>query len=387
MNAHALRIGVVAPPWLPVPPPGYGGTELMVDALCNGLKRLGHEVVLFTLGASTAPVERHWLFDRMDPDRMGAAVEELRHALAAYDDLLDVDIIHDHTLVGMFVGPTRSPVPIVTTMHGPFDEAMSDLYGRTSHRVPIVAISHDQARRAPPHIEVATVIHHGLELSQYPFSDAPDEHVLFLGRMSPNKGVESAIDIARGAGRRLLIAARIREPGERRYFHDVIEPLLGADVSYVGEATFDEKVRLLSSAAALVNPIRWPEPFGLVMAEALACGTPVVGGSIGAAPEIVDDGTTGFLSNDVPTLVDGLSKIDRISRATCRQAVVDRFSSDRMAADYVRFYRRVIGSGSFGVASAPDQRRGGTGIRSWSSATTTSSNSARASRPNSAASA
>lgn len=350
MNPHALSIGVVAPPWLPVPPPGYGGTELMVDALCNGLTRLGHEVTLFTLGASTAPVERHWLFDRMDPDRMGAAVEELRHALAAYDDLLDVDIIHDHTLAGMFVGPARSRVPIVTTMHGPFDEAMSDLYGRTSHRVPIVAISHDQARRAPSNIEIGAVIHHGLDLSRYPFSAQPDEHVLFLGRMSPDKGVESAIDIARRAGRRLLIAARLREPGECRYFHDVIEPLLGEDVTYVGEADFDQKVRLLSTATALVNPIRWPEPFGLVMAEALACGTPVVGGAIGAAPEIVDDGLTGFLANDVSSLVDGLSHIDLISRERCREVVADRFSADRMSADYVRFYRRVIQSVSCDVA-------------------------------------
>jgi len=340
MNASTLRIGVVAPPWLPVPPPGYGGTELMVDALCLGLTRLGHDVTLFTIGDSTTPVERRWLFDAVDRGRMGAAVEEFRHALAAYDSLTDVDIIHDHTLAGMFLGPARSKVPIVTTMHGPFDDDLSDLYERTSEQVPIVAISHDQARRAPSTIRIAEVIHHGIEIDRYPFSDEPDDHVMFLGRMSPNKGVESAIEIARRAERPLLIAAKMREPGEIDFFHHTVEPLLGSDAIYVGEADFDEKIRLLSSATALVNPIRWPEPFGLVMAESLACGTPVVGGSLGAAPEIVDEGITGFLADDVPSLVDGLGQIDRISRRGCRQAAVERFSADRMAADYVQFYRR-----------------------------------------------
>ncbi len=340
MNTPSLRVGVVAPPWLPVPPPGYGGTELMIDALCLGLRRLGHEVVLFTLGTSTTPVERRWLFDAMNPDRMGAAVEEFRHTLAAYDALTDVDIIHDHTVAGMFVGPARSRVPIVTTMHGPFDEGLSDLYARVSDQIPIVAISHDQAHRAPSTIRVADVIHHGIELERYPFSDEPGEHVLFLGRMSPDKGVEDAIDVARRAGRPLLIAAKLREPGEIEYFHRAIEPRLGRDATFVGEADFDEKIRLLTSAAALVNPIRWPEPFGLVMTESLACGTPVVGGSLGAASEIVDHGVTGFLADDVASLVDGLDRVERISRHACRQAVVDRFSSDRMAADYSRFYRR-----------------------------------------------
>lgn len=340
MNASTLRIGVVAPPWLAVPPLGYGGTELMVDALCLGLTRLGHDVVLFTLGTSTTPVERRWLFDTVDPCRMGAVVEELRHVLAAYDALTDVDIIHDHTLAGLFVGPARSRVPIVTTVHGPFDDDLSDLYERTSHQVPIVAISHDQARRAPSTIHIAEVIHHGIEVARYPFSDEPGDHVLFLGRMSPDKGVETAIEIARRADRPLLIAAKLREPREIDYFHRSVEPLLGSEAIFVGEADFGEKVQLMSTATALINPIHWPEPFGLVMAESLACGTPVVGGSLGAAPEIVDHGITGFLADDVPSLVDALDRIDRISRRACRRAVVERFSADRMAADYADFYRR-----------------------------------------------
>lgn len=338
MITSPLRIGIIAPPWLPVPPVAYGGTELMIDALARGLQRLGHDVTLFTIGTSTCPVERRWLFDEMDPNRMGAAVEEFRHAIAAHDALADVDVIHDHTLAGLFVGPQTSQIPMVTTNHGPFGSGLSELYERTSGDVPVVAISHDQASRAPSTVNVIDVIHHGIEIANYPFEPDPGDHVLFLGRMSPDKGIETAIEVARAAGRTLLIAAKLREPGELDYFHGVIEPLLGSDVIYVGEANFETKVELLSSARALINPIRWPEPFGLVMAESLACGTPVVGGAMGAAPEIVDHGRTGFLADDVAGLVDGLDRIDSFDRASCRRAVRDRFTSDRMAADYARLF-------------------------------------------------
>jgi glycosyltransferase involved in cell wall biosynthesis len=342
MTVPALRIGIIAPPWLPVPPSAYGGTELMIDALCRGLDRLGHDVTLFTIGTSTCPVERRWLFDEMDPIRMGAAVEEFRHAFAAYDALDDVDVIHDHTLAGLLVGPSKAHVPLVTTIHGPFDDALSDLYERTSEDVPVVAISRDQARSAPSTIRISAVIHHGIEVARYPFVAEPDDHVLFLGRMSPDKGVEQAIKVARAADRPLMIAAKLREPLELEYFHTVIEPMLGANAVYVGEADFDQKIELLSTATALINPIQWPEPFGLVMTESMACGTPVVGGALGAAPEIVDDGRTGFLSNDVTVLVDGLRNIESIDRKTCRRVVEERFSSDRMAADYADLYRDLI---------------------------------------------
>jgi glycosyltransferase involved in cell wall biosynthesis len=342
MSVDTLRIGIIAPPWLPVPPPAYGGTELMIDALCNGLERLGHDVTLFTIGASTCPVERRWLFDTVDPARMGAAIEEFRHAFAAYDVLDDVDIVHDHTLAGLLIGPHRAHVPLVTTIHGPFDEALSDLYERTSRQVPVVAISHDQARSAPSTIRLAGIVHHGIELARYPFVAEPDDHVVFLGRVSPDKGVRQAIEIARRAGRELLIAAKLREPPELEYFHSVIEPLLGPDVVYVGEASFDEKIELLSKATALVNPIQWPEPFGLVMTEAMACGTPVIGGALGAAPEIVEHGRTGFLSNEVGALVDGLVRIESIDRSVCRRVVAERFTSDRMAADYADIYRDLL---------------------------------------------
>ncbi len=358
-----LRIAEIAPPWLPVPPPGYGGTELMIDALCRGLTRAGHEVTLFTTGRSTCPVHKHWLFDQLDPRRMGAAVEEFHQAFAAYDVLTDtpdgdVDVVHDHTLAGIFFGPSRVRVPIVATVHGPFDSLLGQLYPRVVGDVSFVAISHDQASRTPTGVCVDRVIHHGIEYDRYPFAASTDADLLCLGRMSPDKGIDAAIRIARTAGRPLRIAAKMREPGEIDYFKAVVEPQLDADVSYIGEVDFETKVELLSSSAALLNPIRWPEPFGLVMIEAMACGTPVIGGAWGAAPEIVEDGVTGFLGNDDATLAEGLRRLDEIDRTTCRQAVIDRFSSDRMAADYVAMFtdlldrRRAASGGGRGAVNA-----------------------------------
>ncbi len=347
MPSSTLRIAEIAPPWLPVPPPGYGGTELMIDALCRGLTRAGHEVTLFTTGRSTCPVHKHWLFDQLDPRRMGAAVEEFHQAFAAYDVLAgttdgDVDVVHDHTLAGLFFGPSRVTAPIVSTVHGPFDSLLGQLYPRVVGDVTFVAISHDQVLRVPCGVCVERVIHHGIEYDRYPYAASTGDHLVFLGRMSPDKGLDTAIRVARAAGRPLRIAAKMREPGEIDYFHDVVEPQLDADIEFVGEADFPTKVELLSSSAALLNPIRWPEPFGLVMIEAMACGTPVIGGSWGAAPEIVDEGITGFLGNDEATLLGGLLRLDELDRSTCRDTVIDRFSSDRMAADYVAVFTELL---------------------------------------------
>ena len=345
MSRPPLHIGLVAPPWLAVPPTAYGGTELAIDALAAGLTSAGHEVVVFTIGTSTAQVARQHLFAEVDPNRMGTTIIELRHVCAAYDLFADesvgIDIVHDHTLAGPFVAAGVTDLPIVTTNHGPFDDDFSDLYRRLADRVPVIAISHDQASRAPVDVPIAGVIHHGLRTDRYPFGFG-GEDVVFLGRMAPDKGVDVAIRVARAAGLRLLIAARMRGPAERAYFDSTVRPELGEDVVYVGEVDFDRKVALLSRARALLNPIRWPEPFGLVMAESLACGTPVVGCPEGAAPEIVDDGVTGFLTRSEPDLVTALTHAGDLDRRACRRAVLARFTAERMARDHVELYRAVI---------------------------------------------
>ncbi len=340
----SYRIGIIAPPWLPIPPPKYGGTELILDVLARGLHERGHDVELFTLGASTCDVTRSWLFENADPDRMGAAIPELRHAAAAYDALGDFDIVHDHTIAGLFLAQLRPTLPVVTTNHGPFNADLADCYGRAAATVPVIAISQHQASLAPAHIPISAVIHHGLDLDRYPVGRGGDGYLLALGRMNPDKGIDTAIEIARRAGRDLRIAAKMREPAEKRYFDETIRPRLGRGIEYVGEVDHQQKVELLARAAALLNPIRWPEPFGLVMAESLACGTPVVATSCGAAPEIVSHGQVGFLGATVAALVRAIGRVDEIDRDACRRHVERHFTMQRMAADHEAFYHRVIES-------------------------------------------
>lgn len=339
-----LSIGMLAPPWVPVPPVAYGGTELMVDTLSRGLVAAGHAVHLFATGDSTCPVDRDALFVEADPDRMGVTVLEIRHVAAAYEyfDRVGVDVVHDHTIAGVFFDGRPSELPVVTTCHGPFDEDLTDLYRRASSRVGLIAISHDQAQRAPADVPIRAVIPHGIDLDRYPFSEACDDHFLFLGRMHEHKGVAPAIRAARAAGERVVIAAKMRGPEERRYFATEVEPLLGDDAVYIGEADQPTKVDLLQRAKALINPISWPEPFGLVMVEAMACGTPVVGYPGGAAAEIVDHGVTGYLATSEPDLVEGLRTVGRIDRRECRAAVRRSYSADRMAADHVALYRSLV---------------------------------------------
>lgn len=320
----------------------------MVDALAQGLQAAGHTVTLFTTGDSTCPVPRAWLFDEAAPDLMGSELLELRHVERAYDLLGDADIVHDNTLLGPYLSAVRGRRNVVTTNHGPFDDDLVDVYERISGRIPLIAISHHQASLAPPSVRIAGVIHHGLLLDRYRVGAGSPEQLVFIGRMSPFKGVHIAARVARETGMPLVIAAKMREKPELDYFHEQVEPLLGAGVEYVGEVDEREKVQLIGSALALLNPIRWPEPFGLVMAEALACGTPVVGFRRGAASEIIDDGETGLLVDSEDELPAALAAVGAISRARCRAVAEERFSAERMVADHVLLYRAVLAGEEFG---------------------------------------
>ncbi len=335
-----MRIGLIAPPWVPVPPPAYGGTEAVVDNLARGLAALGHDVRLFTVGESTCPVDREYLYEQAFTP-IGIAVPEAAHVLAAYEALADVDIIHDHTALGPLIGPRIDGPPVVSTCHGPFDPMNSRNIASYADHVAVVAISHDQKRRGEP-VPITAVIHHGIDLDSYRYGPGGGGYLMWIGRMCAAKGPHRAVEFARAAGRRLVMVSKIREDDEREFYEKHVRPLLGPEDPEPQELPLQQRVRLLQHADALLNPIDWPEPFGLVMAEALACGTPVLAFPSGAAPEIVDHGRTGFLCTGTPDMLDAIERIDTIDRADCRADAEQRFDMHRMARDHVALYRRIL---------------------------------------------
>lgn len=336
-----LRIGLVAPPFVTVPPTTYGGTEGFLDTLARGLVADGHDVRLFTIGDSTCPVERLWVFDSA-PEPMGLALHEAVQVRAAYAELAGCDVIHDNTTIGpMWATATGHPGPVVVTCHGALNADNTPLYADLAHWATFVAISHDQ-RASAPQVPFAAVIHHGLDPDRFPLGDGAGGYAMFVGRLAPDKGAAAALEIARRAGIPLRLAAKMREPAEREYFERFVRPRLGPDVEFLGEISPDERNRQLGGAVALLNPITWSEPFGLVMVEAMACGTPVISYPNGAAPEIVEDGETGLLCDGVDESVAALGRVTGLDRTACRARVVAEFSSSLMVSRYERLYRAVI---------------------------------------------
>ena len=338
-----MRIGIIAPPWIPVPPPAYGGTEAVLDTLARGLQDAGHDVLLFASADSTCAVPTASMFSEGIGLGVGGSACELRHVIAAYAAMeqFGADVVHDHSLVGPFYAQTLPGVAVVTTAHGPFTSDLGDVYRALGDHVPVIAISADHAS-TPGDVPIAVTIHHGVRIDDHPFGSGRGGYAVFLGRMHPDKGVDTACRVARSAGMPLRIAAKMREPAEKAWFSSTVEPLLTEEVTYVGELELADKLALLADAVCLLNPIAWSEPFGMVMIEALACGTPVVVTPCGAAPEIVDDGVTGFVRASIAGLTVGLQSAARLDRRSCRAAAAERFSAERLVDDHLACYERAI---------------------------------------------
>ncbi len=342
-----MRIAVISPPWAPVPPALYGGIELVVDRLAVGFQRAGHEVLLFATGDSTCAVPTQFVLEKSEGMRIGMAVPEQRHVMAAYEAVTawGADVVHDHSIIGPFYAAARYPdLPVATTIHGPFNEELTDLYERlNASDTPIIAISHAQAASAPT-VTCERVIHHGVDAGDFPVGEGGGGYCLFLGRMSPDKGPHRAIAAANAAGVPLLMAAKMREAWEHAYFNEHVAPHLDDKIRYLGEVPHEEKLSLLAGATALLNPIRWNEPFGLVMIEALACGTPVLAFAEGAAPEIVRDGETGFLCADEDAMAADIARAGDLDRAACRGSVETYFSTKRMVDEHIELFEKMIGA-------------------------------------------
>jgi len=336
-----MRVAIIAPPWVPVPPTSYGGTEVVLDNLARGLVAAGHDVLLYATGDSTCPVPIRWARQTAAGTVATGSATELHHVINAYDAIVHwgPDVVHDHTLVGP-VYASRFDVPVVTTNHGPFDSELGDYYRAIAGTVPIIALSRQHAASARG-IPVAATIHHAIDVDVFPMGAGQGGYALFLGRMSPDKGVDVAARVARAAGVPLRIAAKMREPAEHAYFESMVAPLLGAGIDYLGEVSSQDKLALLADATCLLNPIQWNEPFGIVMIEALACGTPVVATPLGSAPDLINDGVTGFLRSTEPELAEALVRAGDLSRHRCRLEALDRFNTPRMVDRHLQVYNTV----------------------------------------------
>jgi glycosyltransferase involved in cell wall biosynthesis len=339
-----MRIAQVAPLYESVPPRCYGGTERVVSYLTEELVRQGHEVTLFASGDSVSAAH-------LAPSCAGALrlAPECRDPLAPHMLMVEqvfqqsnrFDVIHWHIDYLHFQVSRRQSTPHVTTLHGRLDlPDLVPLYQEFSD-MPVVSIS--DAQRAPlPWLNWQGTVYHGLPEELYTFQPEPGRYLAFLGRIAPEKRVDRAIAIAQRLGMELKIAAKV-DPVDREYFEAVIAPLLRAPrVEYIGEIGEGEKDDFLGHAAALLFPIDWPEPFGLVMAEAMACGTPVIAYRRGSVPEILEEGVTGFVVDDLDGAVRAAEHLPLVSRWRCRQQFEARFSAARMARDYLALYRRLV---------------------------------------------
>jgi glycosyltransferase involved in cell wall biosynthesis len=338
-----MRIAVLAPPWAPVPPLLYGGTELVVDRMATGYQAAGHDVTLFTTGDSTCSVSRWHTLEQSQGWRIGATVPELIHVTDAYEEIVaqGFDVVHDHSMFGPFYSERFPNLPIATTVHGPLDGELGQVYERLDERVRVVAISEAQ-RRPRPDIKIARVIHHGIDTESFPLGDGGGDYFLFLGRMSPDKGAHRAMEAAFKAGVPLVMAAKMREPDEIAYFETFVKPYLNNSLIYLGEVPHAQKLDLLANARALLFPIRWNEPFGMVMIEALACGTPVLAFPEGAAPEVIRHGKTGFLCHDEADMAEAIGRVGTIDRLECRAEVEGYFSATRMVNEYLDLFQDML---------------------------------------------
>jgi glycosyltransferase involved in cell wall biosynthesis len=348
-----MNIAQLAPPFETIPPVGYGGTERVVHTLTEELIRRGHDVTLFASADSQTSArlvptcdQAAWRHEPAYGDLAPLLSVTVGKALRELDTF---DVVHSH-LDHFGLSLTRqTSTPVVSTLHGRLDLPEHQPLYREFADAPLVSISH--AQRAPvPWANFVATVHHGIDLEKFTFNPLPDGYLAYLGRISPDKGLDTAIRVARRTGRQLRVSARMplparSDPGgpdDWEYWQRVVQPLLGSDVEIMGELDADQKDEFLRNAAAVLFPVRWPEPFGLVMVEALACGTPVLALRDGSVREVVRDGVTGFVCDTEDELVAAVGRLGDLDRRTCRRETERRFSPVAMARAYERVYERLI---------------------------------------------
>ena len=345
-----MKIALLVPFEETVPPEKYGGTELVASNLCETLIDYGHQVYLLATGDSKTRAKLIPIFPQALRKEKDAFDLNFRNALKyvgigrVFDELLklDIDIIHNHIGWRFIPFSHHFQAPTVTTLHGPLDVPYQQLVYGSFPNAPCVSISN--AQREPfPKLNYVDTVYNGIDLSQFDFEDKPGNYLAFLGRMSPEKGPRQAIEIAKKAKMKLKMAAKI-DAVDVEYFKKEIEPFIdGQQIEYLGEVGPKEKNSLLKNAYALLAPIQWREPFGLFLAESMACGTPVVVTDMGSAREIIADGKTGFVvQNNIDEFVNAIKKIQQIKRKECYNRVKELFSKEKMTENYLKVYEKIL---------------------------------------------
>jgi glycosyltransferase involved in cell wall biosynthesis len=339
-----MNVAILAPVWFAVPPTGYGGIEWVVSLLADALADAGHDVTLFASGDSRTKARLASVYPEAPSRLIGRTYWELRHALACFERADEFDVINDHTgMLGATLGATVR-TPVAHTVHGPLEGEPGEIYeqiGRLAPQVGLISISMNQ-RKPRPKLNWIANVHNALEFSVYPVKPHRGDYLLFLGRLSPDKGAHRAVAVAMEAGLPLKIAGKMQEPKERKYFHELVEPHLIDGIEYLGEVTHGEKVELLQNARATLFPIEWEEPFGLVMIESMACGTPVIATRRGAVPEVIEHGRSGVIVDDYRQMARVLEQADDLDPFELRRYVEEEFSPERMVRDYVAAYETAI---------------------------------------------
>ncbi len=342
----ALRIAQICPPWLAVPPKGYGGIEWVVALLADGLVGAGHDVTLFATGDSETEAHLEFVFEQAPGS---ASINDIAldttHTLFSLRDARErFDVLHVHSPFSALAAAVETGVPTVHTLHGAFVPEMRRLYAFVAARAWFVAISEAQ-RRSNEDLRYAGVVYNGIDMSVYAMAEQKEDFVLFLGRAAPEKGWRRAVDAAKLAGARLVSAVKIADPSEQHEWETNVRPVLPSDFEVMGEISQEDKVDLLRRARAVLFPIDWAEPFGLVMTEAMACGTPVIATPRGSVPEVVEDGVTGWIVDveDYPAqAAERLTRLGEIDPRACRERVDRLFSKQAMVAGYERVFERAV---------------------------------------------